>query len=539
MSERILDYIKPINDDTNELAGDTSAIPTSHRILDYVKDIQNDTDTIVESGGGGGGGESAGFGTPTATATQLESDQEPTVAVQASGPNTAKVFAFTFGIPKGEKGERGDTGPQGAKGDTGAAAGFGTPTATATQLEPTEQPTVQVSASGDDTAKVFAFTFGIPKGEKGDTGAQGEQGEHGIQGEQGEPGAKGDPGTDGVSAGFGTPTASATQLEAGVQPTVSVQATGVDTAKVFAFSFGIPKGDKGDTGEQGPAGQIGPAGADGADGVTPTITATAEVDNTTGTPTVQVTKSGTEIAPSFKFSFTGIKGETGAKGDTGSQGVQGEAGANGVTPSITANATVDDTAGTPNVQVTKQGDDASPTFNFAFTGLKGETGAKGDKGDKGDIGPQGPQGDIGPQGVAAGFGTPTASASVLEAGASPTVSVQTSGADTAKVFTFAFGIPKGEKGDTGAQGPQGVQGPQGPAGTVTVSQPDYYGTDVSSTGIATYTIPSYVSTNIVEVYLNGFRLELTREYTLSSEGVVTTVNSVNSGGRLLVVVWRF
>lgn len=361
MSERILDYIKPINDDTNELAGDTSATPTSHRILDYVKDIQNDTDTIVQNGGGGGGGggESAGFGTPTATATQLESDQQPTVAVQASGPNTAKVFAFAFGIPKGEKGERGDTGPQGekgdtgaqgvqgepgaagaqgAKGDTGAAAGFGTPTATATQLEPTEQPTVQVSASGDDTAKVFAFTFGIPKGEKGDTGAQGERGEQGIQGEQGEPGPKGDPGTDGVSAGFGRPTASATQLEAGVQPTVSVQATG---------------------------------------------------------------------------------------------------------------------------------------------------------------------------------------------------------ADTAKVFTFSFGIPKGEKGDTGEQGPQGVQGPQGPAGTVTVSQPDYYGTDVSSTGVATYTIPSYVSTNIVEVYLNGFRLELTREYTLSPEGVVTTVNSVNSGGRLLVVVWRF
>lgn len=56
MSERILDYIKPINEDTNELAGDTSAIPTSHRILDYVKDIQGDTNTIVQEGGGGSGG---------------------------------------------------------------------------------------------------------------------------------------------------------------------------------------------------------------------------------------------------------------------------------------------------------------------------------------------------------------------------------------------------------------------------------------------------------------------------------------------------
>lgn len=353
---RILCHLLGITEDTNKISGDSTPMPTSHRILDYVKDIEGDTDSIAENGGGGGGGGTgtpAGFGTPTAEAESLEAGAEATASVTAEGPDTAKIFHFNFGIPKGEKGERGDTGPQGekgdtgaqgvqgepgaagaqgAKGDTGAAAGFGTPTATATQLESTEQPTVQVSASGDDTAKVFAFTFGIPKGEKGDTGAQGEQGEQGIQGEQGEPGAKGDPGTDGVSAGFGTPTATATPLDAGSQPTVSVQATGGDTAKVFAFSFGIPKGEKGekgDIGEQGPAGQIGPAGADGADGVTPTITATATVDSTMGTPAVQVTKSGTDETPSFQFSFTGLKGETGAQGIQGPQGPQGEQGPQG------------------------------------------------------------------------------------------------------------------------------------------------------------------------------------------------------------------
>lgn len=50
----------------------------------------------------------------------------------------------------------------------------------------------------------------------------------------------------------------------------------------------------------------------------------------------------------------------------------------------------------------------------------------------------------GPQGEAAGFGTPTASATKLAASAQPTVSVTSSGADTAKVFNFAFGIPSGD-----------------------------------------------------------------------------------------------
>ena len=59
----------------------------------------------------------------------------------------------------GPQGETGATGPQGA---TGAAAGFGTPTATITILDATATPYVNVTASGPDTAKVFNFDFGIP-----------------------------------------------------------------------------------------------------------------------------------------------------------------------------------------------------------------------------------------------------------------------------------------------------------------------------------------------------------------------------------------
>lgn len=58
--------------------------------------------------------------------------------------------------------------PRGDKGDTGEAAGFGTPTATIDANVGT--PSVTVTASGADTAKVFNFNFKNLKGEKGDKG---------------------------------------------------------------------------------------------------------------------------------------------------------------------------------------------------------------------------------------------------------------------------------------------------------------------------------------------------------------------------------
>lgn len=71
-------------------------------------------------------------------------------------------------------------GPEGPAGPTGAAAGFGTPTATVDANVGT--PAVEITATGDDTAKVFAFAFSNLKGEPGAAGAKGEPGATGATG---------------------------------------------------------------------------------------------------------------------------------------------------------------------------------------------------------------------------------------------------------------------------------------------------------------------------------------------------------------------
>ena len=66
--------------------------------------------------------------------------------------------------PQGPQGPQGQTGNPGSP---GASAGFGTVSATAQTLVPGSSATASVVASGPDNAKNFAFTFGIPQGGAG------------------------------------------------------------------------------------------------------------------------------------------------------------------------------------------------------------------------------------------------------------------------------------------------------------------------------------------------------------------------------------
>lgn len=87
-----------------------------------------------------------------------------------------------------------------------------------------------------------------------------------------------------------------------------------------------PKGDKGEkgaTGPQGPQGEKGATGPQGPQGATPSVSASATVGTGTGTPSVKVTKGGTDASPSFAFAFDGLKGENATTTATATQSANG------------------------------------------------------------------------------------------------------------------------------------------------------------------------------------------------------------------------
>lgn len=320
--------------------------------------------------------------TPTAGASSVESNQQPTVVVTSTGEGKNKVFNFAFQIPKGEKGEQGIQGIQGIQGEIGPQGPQGPAgqDGTGISLKPDAGSCTEVGDAyiNQDNGHIMiwngaSFTDGGEiKGPKGDDGA------------------------DGAAAGFGTPTATANTLEAGEQATVQVQASGNNTAKVFSFTFGIPRGAQGAQGIQGPQGEIGPEGpqgpqgetgatgqtgpagtngADGADGKTPQfkagdITTLAAGQNATCT-VIQEGQDGSGN-PIYKINLGIPRGATGAAGQDGSDG------AAGATPNITVNATVDGNTGTPSVNVTQGGTATNPIINLAFHNLKGSNGLDGE-----------------------------------------------------------------------------------------------------------------------------------------------------------------
>ena len=81
---------------------------------------------------------------------------------------------------QGIQGQDGQVGPAGSDGADGAPAGFGIPTVSISGGVGT--PSVQIASSGPDTEKIFSFTFNNLKGETGQTGQTGQTGPQGPAG---------------------------------------------------------------------------------------------------------------------------------------------------------------------------------------------------------------------------------------------------------------------------------------------------------------------------------------------------------------------
>lgn len=114
----------------------TPSAPTSTQYL-WTKTVITFTDSTTHTFYSVGGKSLAGAvgtaaGFGTPTATVDANIGTPSVTVTASGANTAKVFNFAFKNLKGAKGDKGDTGAKGDKGDAGVWDG----------KVPTSQPSV-------------------------------------------------------------------------------------------------------------------------------------------------------------------------------------------------------------------------------------------------------------------------------------------------------------------------------------------------------------------------------------------------------------
>ena len=301
-------------------------------------------------------------------------------------------------------------------------------------------------------------------------------------------GAKGDKGDPGDSATIAV--GSVTTLAAGSDATV----TNSGTSSAAVLNFGIPQGAAGETGEDGVSPTIVSSEITGGHRLTITDasgTSTVDVmDGAKGDPGTGLYISGTVSSVSLlpataeqstmynvgtQAPYNIYMYDNGSWLDIGQ--LQGPTGATGAAAGFgTPTATIDANTGTPGVTVTASGQDTAKVFAFAFTNLKGATGAAGADGDDG-VSPtvsseaitgghrltitdvngtstvdvmDGTNGTNGTNGAAAGFGTPTATVDANTG--TPGVSVSASGPDTEKVFAFSF---TNLKGATGAAGPTG------------------------------------------------------------------------------------
>lgn len=260
---------------------------------------------------------------------------------------------------KGNKGDKGDTGsagtagPQGKQGETGLPALQTWVTIPISSLsennfqisrddcnrQPVTNDHLVMNFYGIDDLEGRTFISGCIVGDTTGTGveitrvdrfhettgAQGPTGAAGPAGAQGPTGAQGPAGQRGYNTYYTTSAVSNISSISGCQPgdyivngsTGNLTILGQTAAagavvQVLTATTGLisgnlrgPQGAKGNTGAQG---QIGPQGAAGT--AANIEGATATIDNTTGTPEVNVVVTGEQTARNFAFNFLHLKGDT-------------------------------------------------------------------------------------------------------------------------------------------------------------------------------------------------------------------------------------
>ena len=171
----------------------TGACTKENLYLNYDGDNNYSRKVVL---GAGGVGDSIAGGATTLSAVRgdqmvgyvnslalIKSGKQTTTSTADGGSNVytftdTKGATSTFTVKNGSKGNNGHD---------GAAAGFGTPTASVDANVGT--PSVTITSSGPNTAKVFNFTFKNLKGATGGVGPQGPEGPRGPQGEKGATGS--------------------------------------------------------------------------------------------------------------------------------------------------------------------------------------------------------------------------------------------------------------------------------------------------------------------------------------------------------------
>ena len=376
------------------------------------------------------------------------------------------VYTLNFVIPKGEKGDTGAKGEAGVKGQDGVKGADGiTPTlrvGNVTTLAAGSNATVTMSENNN----VYTLNFGIPKGNKGDTGASGGSGETTV-----------------------------------VNPTITIgTVTNGDTASAtitgdspnYTLNLVLPKGDKGDKGDTGEAGSGGDVDLSGyaeLTGATFTGNISSPIVAATRyfvTPTLVGEGDDSKYFHRVVFGhrnfdkmefheygglFSFLENKNGGVNDgrllfqISTSGVDSsvdlkERGVRVYSPNNKPTAAdLGITTGTNGATFTPAVDDAGnlswsndkDLANPNTVNIKGAKGDKGDKGEKGDTGAKGADGK-----------TPNISIGTVTTGAAGTNASATISGTTPNL-TLDLTIPKGDKGSNGING----QTPKISIGTVT------------------------------------------------------------------------